>query len=74
MFCEAILSEITGLLPSEKSPFTLERFFASHEVRLDCLPPASWCSKIVACQLVPADGPSPEIYRLQGLVSGVIQW
>jgi hypothetical protein len=27
VFCEAILSGITAVLPSEKSPFTLERFF-----------------------------------------------
>jgi hypothetical protein len=41
VFCEAILSEIASSLPSEKSPFTLERFFVRHETHLDCLPPRS---------------------------------
>jgi hypothetical protein len=39
VFCEAILSEIAGRLPSEKSPFTLERFFGAPEACRDCLPP-----------------------------------
>lgn len=39
VFCEAILSEIAGDLPSEKSPFTLERFLMRANVHLDCLSP-----------------------------------